>query len=66
MNKAFKKIFQEEMIFEETKKKQHNYLTKISKLQKQLETTKKKSDQIKTQNLEAEIAVVSNLRIFCV
>ena len=59
VNKAFKHVFQEERIVEETKKEQLNYLTKVTKLNKQLEGAKKKGDSSKINCLEQEASVVS-------
>lgn len=59
VSKAFRHIFQEERMVEETKREQQNYLNKVTKLQKQLEATKKKGDQPKVQLLEADVLAVS-------
>lgn len=59
VSKAFRHIFQEERMVEETKREQQNYLNKVTKLQKQLEATKKKGDQPKVQLLEADVQAVS-------
>lgn len=58
MNKAFRNIFQEERILEETKKEQQNYLAKLTKLQKQLEAARKRADLTKLQNLDNETSAV--------
>ena len=59
VNKAFRNIFQEERILEETRKEEQNYLVKITKLQKQLDSAMKKGDQGKIQSLENDVSAVS-------
>ena len=52
-------------MLEETRKEQINYLSKITKVQKQLEVAKKKGDQSKYQNLENEVSAVSSRAVGC-
>lgn len=59
VNKAFRNILQEERILEETRKEQQNFSAKVAKIEKQLETAKKRGDQTKLQNLDSEASVVS-------
>ena len=46
-------------MLEETRKEQLNYLTRVTKIQRQLEAAKKKGDQGKYQRLEGEVSAVS-------
>ena len=50
---------------EETKKEQHTYQVKITKLQKQLELARKKGDHWKVQSLEVEVTSVRR-GVWCV
>ena len=61
MNKAFRNILQEEHLLEEMKREQHNYQNKVAKLQKQLESVRKKGDPNKLQVLETETSAVSHI-----
>ena len=49
---------------EETKKEQQNYQLKLTKLQKQLDLSRKKGDHLKTHSLENEVTLVRGLARF--
>ncbi|XP_074633677.1 uncharacterized protein LOC141892342 isoform X2 [Acropora palmata] len=57
--KTFKEVLKEERVLDEVRKRQAMHTTKLNKLQKQLEQTKRKSYTGKYSSLENEIAEVA-------